>query len=702
MSRSHASRIALWVLLTLSLLFAGALATLYLYDWNNSREWVSRKVSRALNREFSIQGELSVGWQWPQRSESSWQRWVPSPLVRVNDVLIGNPKGFHTDAPSDQKHIFAHIGQAAISLSLPPLLERRFDIRSAALSEPRVQLIRRADGMTNWSFEPPAAPSIDEHQWSVSLGGLSINRGELRYEDAITKLNVLAQLASLSPEDTESGRYGIGFTLSGQYDKAEVKGNGKAGQLLSLRDERINYPLKFDAKAGSLGATAEGTIENPRALSGLDFRVSVSGNSMADLYQLTGLVLPDTPPFRTQGHLIGTLKPAGAVWTYSDFTGTVGASDLSGQLTYTSAKPRPRLVGKIRSHQLRLRDLGPTIGIGSLTAESKRRPGKILPSDPFDTERWDKMDMDIEYQALRILRPESTPIDSLRTHARMENAELKLSPLDFEVAKGRIKSAVVLDARASPLRASVHGNVRGLQLSALFPKIELMKKSLGSMDGGVDLDGQGNSIAKLLGSARGEVKLYVRDGVMSKQLLDLAGLNIGSVVISKLFGSDEEVHLRCAVADVPVVKGMAYARNVKINTDDALIEVTGTADLNKEHADLDINPKAYSLKLFSLRTPLEIRGPFSNARVGVKPGPLILRAAAAAAAVAAAPVALALVPITVPGIEDDAGCAPLLVTAPQASKASSSGTEVKSSPSNPSPAPAQPAAGEFSNGSPKR
>ena len=707
MTRSRIFRILLGIVLTLVLFLAGALAFVHGYDWNKSRPWVNQQVSQALGREFAIRGNLSVDWRWPQPTEPGWQRWIPGPLVRASDVFIGNPSGFNAAASSNQENKFARIGEAALDLALPPLLWRRFDIRGVALSGPDVQLVRKLDGTNNWTFELPAAPAGEKTRWNVSLGRLSIDHGQLAYDDARMKLTVRAQVASLPPQETEDGRYGIGFTLSGRYGKAEVKGEGKAGQLLSLRDERIDYPLRFNAHAGRLGATAVGIVENPRALSGLDFRVSVKGDSMAQLYGLTGLVLPDTPPFQTHGRLAGTLKPNGAVWSYNDFAGSVGQSDLHGQLTYTSAQPRPRLAGKMNSRQLRLADLGPTIGVGSSTPEKRQRPGKVLPDDPFATDRWDKMDLDIEYEAQRLLRPETVPIDSLRVHAKLENAQLKLSPLDFGIAKGRFKTQVQLDAKTNPLRASVRGDVRDLSLSALFPKIELMKKSLGRLDGGVALNGQGNSIARILATANGEARLYVRDGVMSKQLLDLAGLNLGSVVLSKLFGSDKEVRLRCAIADVPVVSGVAHARNVKINTEDALIDITGTADMVNEQADLDVNPKAYKLKFFSLRTPLEVRGPFANAHVGLKPGPLILRAAAAAVAATAAPAALALVPITVPGAEDDAGCAPLLAKAAQPPKAgrpsaASSETLAPKVPKAQAESSQQPAAGEFSAGLPKR
>ncbi|MBH1964608.1 MAG: AsmA family protein [Comamonadaceae bacterium] len=731
MIRSPIFRIALWVVLGVLALFSAVAAFVYFNDWNRHRPWINQKVSEALGRDFAIRGDLSVDWQWPQTLEPGWQRWIPGPIVKANDIHVGNPAGFvpgdaargpQSPEPSTSPNTtspgtalpaseFAQVGRAAVNLVLPPLLWRTFDIKRVDLTDPDVRLIRKLDGSNNWSLNLPGPKADDAKPWTVSLGGIAVNQGRLAYDDAKMDLSVQAQLASLPAGESEDGRYGIGFTLTGKYAKAEIKGDGKAGQLLSLRDEKVDYPLKVDARAGKLAATAVGIVENPRALSGLDFRVSVKGGSMADLYQLTGLVLPDTPEFQTRGQLIGSLEPERAVWTYKDFTGTVGQSDLRGELSYTSAKPRPKLTGQVSSRQLRLADLGPTIGIGSSKPDKPKRPGKVLPDEPFATDRWDKMDMDIRFEGLKIIRPEAVPLESLRLRAVMENARLKLDPLDFGVAKGRFKTKVQLDANAKPLRASVRGNVEDLSLSALFPKIELMKKSLGSVDGGIALDGQGNSVASILASANGEAKLYVRDGVMSQQLLDLAGLNLGSVVLSKLFGTDKEVQLRCAVADVPVVNGVAYARNVKINTEEALIDITGTADMRREMVDLDVNPKAYELKFFSLRTPLEVSGPFAKANVGVKAGPLILRAAVAVAAVAAAPGALALLPITVPGAEDDKGCAPLLAKATQSPKAGpasrSAQEEIKQSAPSARQAPVQqpvqqPASGESSAGSPTR
>lgn len=475
-----------------------------------------------------------------------------------------------------------------------------------------------------------------------------------------------AAAAASGSASADAVPYGLEFALEGRYLKARIEGRGRAGQVISLRNKVVNYPLQIDLSAGSVALSAEGILANPGALSGLDFQVRLKADSMADLYEVTGLVLPNTPPFETDGRLTGSLEPDRAVWQYDDFEGKVGQSDLHGSLKYTSGKPRPRLTGTMTSNQLRLADLGPTIGTSKPDNANRGREGagkgrgKVLPDSKFAAERWNAMDMDITFKGRHIIRPQSLPLEDLSVRAVMENAQLKLAPLTFGVAGGKIESQVAIDGRTPPLKAQIRGTVQGLQLSELFPKVQLMKKSFGRMDGAVALESKGNSVAGLLGEGTGEMRLYVRDGTLSKQLLDLAALNLGSIVVGKLFGENKEVHLRCAVADFTVVDGLATTRVVKMSTDDAIVEATGTIDLGTEELNLRIKPESLEWKFFSLRSPLYVRGTFGDPNVGVEAGPLLLRAGAAVVAAAVAPAALALVPITVPAADDDTHCKPLL------------------------------------------
>ena len=602
----------------------------------------------------------------PAPAASSASSAASAPAVAALQKESGDPTA---DAPARGAQAMGTVGSASATLSLLPLLARTVALDTVVLTAPDIVLGRKADGSNNWTFKQRDKPEQNDNPWDLSVGQLVIRGGWLGYADGTQDLALRARIDTIdTPPGQAPGKYGVHVDLQGRYGKARVEGEGQGGQVLSLREKVVDYPLQFKARAGSVQTEVEGILANPAALSGMDLQVMLKASSMADLYPLTGLVLPNTPPFQTRGHLVGSLAPEQATWDYKDFHGKVGESDLHGSLTYTSAKPRARLKGTMTSKQLRLADLGPVVGTpseeGKKQTGTSERPGKVLPDSPFATDRWNAMDVDLAFTGERIVGSESLPIDNLNVHAVLDNGQLTLSPLRFGVAQGKIDSQVVLDGRAGgPLKTQVRGTVEGLRLSALFPKVELMDKSFGRLDGAVALTAQGNSVARMLATSTGETRLFIRDGTFSKQMLDLAALNVGSVVVAKLFGENEEVKLRCAIADLEVTDGVAQTRSVKLSTDEALVQATGTVDLRNEQMNLRIKPESLEWKFLSLRTPLYVRGTFADPKVGLEPGPLLLRAGAAVAAAAVAPVALALVPITVPAAEDDESCSVLLARA---------------------------------------
>lgn len=91
-----------------------------------------------------------------------------------------------------------------------------------------------------------------------------------------------------------------------------------------------------------------------------------------------------------------------------------------------------------------------------------------------------------------------------------------------------------------------------------------------------------------------------------------------------------------------------------------MVDASGQINLAQETLNLRIVPESLKWKFFSLRTPLYVRGSFAKPDVGLEPGPLVARAGAAVAAAVFAPVALALVPLTVPAGDDDVNCQQLL------------------------------------------
>jgi uncharacterized protein involved in outer membrane biogenesis len=279
------------------------------------------------------------------------------------------------------------------------------------------------------------------------------------------------------------------------------------------------------------------------------------------------------------------------------------------------------------------------------------------------------MDADVKFKGVKILRDKDLPLDDIQAHVKLDDRVLALTPLNFGFAGGTLSNVITLNGRGEKIEADMVTSARHLKLKKLFPGAESMNASFGELHGDATLKGQGRSIAELLGYSNGEMKAVVSRGTVSHFLLEAAGLNIANMVLVKLFG-DEQVMLNCVAADFRVTNGLMQARVFKLETEDTTVDVTGDVNLRTEKLDLDVRPANKTVRIFTLRSPLYIKGTFKKPDVGVQAGPLVARAGAAVVLVVVATPFAALLPLLNVGTHDSDGCTALGDGAGKSSKSS--------------------------------
>jgi AsmA family protein len=624
---------------------------LSLLDWNFAKPWIAERVSAATGRSFAINGDLALSWKKPGDTETGWRRLIPWPHLRGQDVVLGNPAWATTGAA------MASVPQVDFNLNPLKLFQKTISVSSLVLTEPNLVLETSKDGEHNWTFKKNETPSA----WQFVLQDLSLTKGTVRLVDPVKKADVSTRIDTLQDGS-------IVWKISGKLNNESVNGGGKAGALLSLQSSDTKYPVEAQLKIGKTEIDAKGTLTNPRHLSELDINLKLLGASMAQLFPISGVVLPETPHFSTEGRLFGSIAQDNFHLTYQKFTGKVGSSDLAGTLEYVRQKPRPLLRGALVSNYLNLKDLSALIGSDSAAEqkkrgeESKQPPDKVLPVSAFKTERWDKIDAQVEFTGKKIVRSEEVPIENLYTKIELKDGGLNLAPLNFGVAGGTFKTELAIDGKSKPAKARMKITARNLKLNRLFPKVESMRASLGEIHGNAQLSATGNSLAALAASSNGEVKAFISKGTVSKFILEAMGLNIGSVIISKLFG-DRQVQLNCMATDFGVTNGLMQTRLFLLDTDDAIVTVDGQINLAKEQLALTIHPESKGVRLISLRSPLHVTGTFKDPDVGVDKGVVAMKAGAAVALGALASPFAALLALINPGPEQESPCAGLLAQA---------------------------------------
>lgn len=674
---SRTRKILSWVFGIFLLLVVVIVVLIATFDWNRLKPTINQKVSAELNRPFAIRGDLGVAWV-RNREEPGWRSWVPWPQVHADDVMLGNP-------PSIPDVTMVHLQRVEATIAPLALLHQQIYLPWIKMQKPDARLVQTADKKNNWTFDLASSQNSDANAapsaWSFRLDNILFDQGQVRYRDAVNKADVTvtinplgkpvpyAQVAGGDDQQEGAGDFVFGWQANGTYNNQKLDGDGKIGGMLSLRSKTTPFPLQADVRNGTTRVRIDGTLQDPLNLGGLDVRLRFAGDTLANLYGLTGVLLPDTPPYETDGHLIARFnEEKGPLFRYEKFNGHIGDSDIHGSLTYRQGKPRPTLTGELTSNQLRMEDLGPLIGVNSgkgseKTQQAKAQRGeassqpadRVLPHDKFDTKSWDVMDADVKFSGKRIEHSSKLPLSDLYTHLQLKNGDLLLDPLRFGMAGGSINSTIHLEGDRSPMRGRADLHARKLRLRQLFPDVTAMQNSLGQLNGDASLSGTGNSVADLLGTSNGELKLLMNDGLISRSLMEIAGLNVGNYVVGKLFG-DDEVKINCAATDLNIRQGLATPKLFLLDTENAVINVTGNVNFANERLDLSINPESKGIRIITLRSPLYVRGTFKKPDAGVKAGPLIARGAAAVALGAVVAPAAALIALISPSDTDDNQC----------------------------------------------
>ncbi|MCS4283571.1 uncharacterized protein involved in outer membrane biogenesis [Pseudomonas sp. BIGb0278] len=667
------ARIITWTLATLITLLAILVVVIATFDWNRAKPLLNEKVSAALQRPFAINGNLAVKWR-TEPEEGGWRAWVPWPHFIAEDLTLGNPEWL-------KQPQMVGLEKVEFRLSPLPLIFQHIVIPRINLTKPNASLTRLADGRANWTFDfGPKDENAEPSKWVLDIGAIGFDQGNVSYNDQILKADMKVQIDPLgkpipfseivgkarAEKSAGAQDYAFGLKASGRYKDQPVSGTGKIGGLLALQDASQPFPLQADVRIADTHVVVAGTLTDPRNLGALDLRLKLSGASLGNLYPLTGVTLPDTPAYSTDGHLLANLHAAeGARFSYEGFNGKIGDSDIHGDLAFVASKPRPKLSGKLVSNQLLFKDLAPLIGADS-NAEQKARGGaskqpgdKVLPVEEFRTERWRAMDADVSFSGKRIVHSSKLPFNDLAVHLILDDGLLRLQPLRFGVAGGNLAANIRLDGRNVPMQGRARLTARGFKLKELFPGFAPMQTSFGQLNGDADISGRGNSVAALLGTANGDMRMLINDGAISRELMELAGLNVGNYVVGKLFG-DKDVQINCAAADVGIKDGLASTRVFVFDTENAIIYVDGTVNFASEQLDLKVTPESKGLRLFSLRSPLYVRGKFVKPSAGVQALPLALRGAGMVALGVAIGPAAGLLALIAPGDGEQNQCTPLL------------------------------------------
>jgi uncharacterized protein involved in outer membrane biogenesis len=627
------------------------LLALSLLDWNALRGPLCRLIARDIQRPVSINGNLRVHlWSW-------------TPSAEVEGLAIGNPDWAGTDE-------MIELPRLRVAVVLKDLFIGRLVLANLELDHPKVELIQDPRGRANWDFGT-TGPTPKRPQKPTQLPPLhhfALNGGSLDINDAIRKLKFKGTVAA---QESSAGHSSEPFSLQGEgtlnNEPFKLVFNGGA-----LLDIQLDHPYDFQTSvtAGPSSVKVRGTIARPFDLGAIDADIDLQGQNLANLYYLTNLALPLTPPYQ----LSIRIHRSGNHFALNELMGKVGSSDVHGKGTVDLAEAdgRPRLTADITSHSLNLNDLDVAFGAGveqpgrqtgstpPQVAAPKAEPISplLLPSFEFQFDRLKAMDAAVSFRADSI-QAEKVPLQNVAFNIKLEQGDLRIDPIDFSLPQGKLAGSIELDTSGPAPRASLDIHLTDIHLDQFKSKNAADAPLEGVMQGRLRIDGTGNSVHAIAADANGAFSVVLPQGQMREAFAELAGIDVVRGLGLLLTKKDQTVPIRCGIIEFKLKDGDAQAEQLVFDTENVIITGDGRITLGDEKLDLNIKGEPKKPRFDRLRAPVNIRGTMRHPAISLSTPALIKQGAAAAVLGAVATPFAALIAFIDPGLAKNADCAAL-------------------------------------------
>jgi AsmA family protein len=630
---------------------------------------IEKTVASKTGRQVSIEGPVHVSlWRW-------------APQITVDGFTLGNASWVPDKPMLSLKHFEANVTWGSI-LRLNPVFPR------IVIDGPDVDLERDQSNRANWDFSSPGAakPAPAEPSAPLKLPAIQqliVSSGHLRASDAIRKLKF-------------NGEVSIAERVQNPKESAlRVKGagvlNDKPFQLLvtggPLLEADSGKPYAFDSKVTAADIKLEAHTEIHKAFDfgSVTSTVHLSGKDLADFYYLTGLALPNTPPY----DLTGLVRRENLKFSVDDFKGQLGSSDIHGTISIDAGRARPFLRADLTSSLLKLADLATPLGTqasagnkgdtlaapkeGAQIKNPRAKPGKearkavgevdqqatetgfLLPDADLQVTRVRTMDADVKFDAESI-QTEKMPIKKVEFHLLLNDGQLKLDPLGFSLPQGEFSGQVSIDARASVPVTNIDMHLKNLDLGQFKAKGSDTPPLEGQMIGRVRLTGRGSSVHKAAATANGDLTIVMPHGRMRAAFAELTGINLDRGLGLLLTKKDDSTEIRCGVASFHADNGDLKANSLLFDTTHVLVTGGGHINLSDEALDVSLQGKPKEIRVVRLRSPIEVKGTLAHPSVGLEPGHLAAQAGAAAALGVVLTPAAAVLAFVDGGLAKDANC----------------------------------------------
>jgi uncharacterized protein involved in outer membrane biogenesis len=419
------------------------------------------------------------------------------------------------------------------------------------------------------------------------------------------------------------------WSIDGRIKEEPVKIEIKGDRLAVLAAEKVRLPLNILAEAAGVKLELSSVVDLPLEYKELDFKMLLSGERLNSINTFLEVDLPPYGPYELGGRF--QLKETG--YYLSDLNVRVNQSHLTGTMSLETGVRPPRLDIDLTTRTLQIDDFKvgdwsplkvQTAAVKEDTAQetatetaSDGKPVQSLLSPEF----MHKLDARVNMKVQQVLSGQDN-LGSGNLAAGLEKGRFFVDPLQLNAPGGSVKLAFAFEPSETDTVLEASANIEQFDYGILARRIKPDSQMKGWFSLDIDLKSRAKSLDTIMHHANGYIDFAIVPQDFEADLFELWAINLLAAALPKL-DSEKTSVVNCAVFQLDIKDG--EMKENAIFADTTKMQVGGKAKVNfkTQEVYLAMAPKAKKAEFFSLATPIQVKGTFSNYKIGVQPGGLL-------------------------------------------------------------------------------
>ena len=443
---------------------------------------------------------------------------------------------------------------------------------------------------------------VDELHLEVQATGASVQEMAETYRLGFRASNLDGRVLEPGSDTWLSFRIDEASWIDGDDDSGALRARGSWAALpieiradVSPPGEDARYPLEAQIAAGSTRLSVATTFSLPLDRTRAILDVSLAGENMADLEQITPLDFEEGLAY--SGSAVLELSPGS--YALRDLDLRFGASDLSGELRVDATAEPFEVEAALRSQLLQLGDGTRPEGEPEHAAAGEAERG----TDVRALLRSVNADLTVQIDELRVA---GGSVGSTDLGLEVQNGVLTLRQMGVQEKGGAAEVVVSVDATEDTLNFSGSAYLRRYEYGPLLRFLDPDGDSEGALSLVADL-GSRRGPERLLERSSGSVVVTLFPEALSPALLDLWARPLWRLIAGGRTPKSG-TGFNCVAGAFDLENGILVPDQLVADTEGTRLRISGRFDLPASTLDLRLKPRPKRPGMIDLAIPARVHG----------------------------------------------------------------------------------------------